>query len=66
MPRSSSGAPRLGRANRCTIMLMGDADIALPSDRRLGLRGKFINWGTNIVAAFAHIKRALGKIFGRP
>ena len=47
-------------------MLMGDADIALPSDRRLGLRGKFINWGTNIVAAFAHLERALGKIFGRP
>ena len=45
---------------------MGDADIALPWGRRVGLRRKFINWGTNIVAAFAHIERALGKIFGRP
>jgi len=44
----------------------GGCRIALPSGRRVGLRGKCINWGTNIVAAFAHIERALGKIFGRP
>ncbi len=44
----------------------GGCRIALPSGRRVGLRGKFINWGTNIVAAFVHIERALGKIFGRP
>ena len=46
---------------------MGDADIALPWGRRVGLRRKFINWGTNIVAAFAHIERALGNLhFGMP
>jgi hypothetical protein len=41
---------------------MGNADIALPWGRRVGLRRKFINWGTNIVGAF---ERALGCIFGR-
>jgi hypothetical protein len=44
----------------------GHADIALPWGRRVGLRRKFINLGTSIVAAFAHIERALGCNLGRP
>ena len=44
----------------------GECRYRIAVERRVGFRGKFINWGTSIVAAFAHIERALRCNFGRP